>query len=220
MEDEMIMQRRFIFLLMLLLLGSFLLVGCRSTGTDQKDASNQTGQQTSVKPNKTGNVDTTGKTESPAVQLKEILRLAQQGKIINCEFPVETTVIETVQEKWGDPDQQEYIAAAKGTYTTYIKQQVVFGSNKGSQIFDVRSYNASLQPITMSDVQQTLGTPANIHHYANEDMLVYKAGEKYQLLFLFPKTTQTGTDPQLNHYNVFYPQGSVNSMADDPGLKY
>ncbi|WP_243120827.1 YjgB family protein [Pelotomaculum sp. FP] len=75
-----------------------------------------------------------------AALLNEIMQSARQGKIINCEFPVETTVIETVKERWGEPDKSEYIAAAKGTYTTYTKYNVVFGFNKGSQIFDVRSY--------------------------------------------------------------------------------
>ncbi|WP_114679251.1 DUF4309 domain-containing protein [Desulfotruncus alcoholivorax] len=51
-------------------------------------------------------------------------------------------------------------------------------------------------------------------------MLVYQAGEKYQLLFIFPKATQQNSDPQLDHYNVFYPSGSANLMADDPGIRY
>ncbi|SFG11136.1 protein of unknown function [Desulfotomaculum arcticum] len=152
--------------------------------------------------------------------LNEIKQLARQGQVINCEFPVETTVIETVTEKWGEPDKEEYIPAAKGRYATYAEHNLVLGINKGSQIFDVRSYDNRVKQVTMSKVKDVLGAPDNTHHYDTEDMLVYNVGEKYQLLFMFPKATQQNPDPQLDHYNVFYPRGTVNMMADDPGIKY
>ena len=113
-----------------------------------------------------------------------------------------------------------YVSAAKGMYATYSKHNIVFGFNKGSQIFDVRSYDNSLKQVTMSKVKEVLGIPENTYHFDTEDMLVYKAGEKYQLLFIFPKANQQNSNPQLNHYNVFYPRGTVNLMADDPGIKY
>jgi len=158
--------------------------------------------------------------DAQAALLKKIGQLAQQGKIINCEFPVETTVIDTVREQWGDADEENYIPEAKGTYVTYTKNNVAFGVNKGSQIFDVRSYDSSLKQVTIAKVKEVLGTPENTHHYDTEDMLAYKVGYKYQLLFLFPKAAQRNSDPVLDHYNVFYPQGTVNSMAEDPGIKY
>lgn len=70
------------------------------------------------------------KNDAQAVLLNEIVQLAQQGKVINCEFPVETTVIDTVKEQWGDADKEDYVPAAKGTYATYEKNNVVFGFNK------------------------------------------------------------------------------------------
>jgi hypothetical protein len=72
----------------------------------------------------------------------------------------------------------------------------------------------------MSKVKEVLGEPENTHHFDTEDMLVYQAGEKYQLLFIFPKADDQDPDPRLDHYNVFYPRGTVNMMADDPGIKY
>ncbi|WP_286725550.1 YjgB family protein, partial [Pelotomaculum sp. PtaB.Bin117] len=160
------------------------------------------------------------KNDLQAAMLNQIMLSAQQGKGINCEFPAETTVIDTVKEKWGEPDKADYVSAAKGTYATYLKHSVVFGFNKGSQIFDVRSYDDSIKQVAMSKVKDVLGTPENAHSFVDEDMLVYKAGEKYQLLFIFPKATQQNPDPQISHYNVFYPEGTVNFMADDPGIKY
>lgn len=160
------------------------------------------------------------KTDPRQELLWQIFQLAEQGRTINCDFPVEQTVIDTVEEKWGKPDKVDYVAAAKGSYATYSDRNVVLGFNKGSQIFDVRSYDSSLKQITMSKVQEVLGTPGNIRHLASEDMLIYSAGEKYELLFLFPKATQENPDPKLDHYNVFYPRGTVNSMAGDPGISH
>jgi hypothetical protein len=158
--------------------------------------------------------------DAQAMLLRDIVQLAGQGKTINCQFPVEATVIETVRDAWGEPDKTEYIAAAKGTYDTYADRDAVFGFNKGSQIFDVRSFDDSIKQVTMSKVKEVLGEPENTHHFDTEDMLVYQAGEKYQLLFIFPRADDQDPDPRLDHYNVFYPRGTVNMMADDPGIKY
>lgn len=210
------MSRKFI-ILTTLLLGLVLLIGCTST---KKGTSEQPAPQATNNSTESSNPSTEQKPDSQAALLKEITQLAPQGKTINCEFPVEKTVIETVKQKWGDPDKEEYIAAAKGRYATYSQRNAAFGINKGEQIFDVRSFDPRLKEIKMSKVKEVLGTPENTHHYATQDMLVYRAGEKYQLLFIFPTATQQNPDPQLDHYNIFYPDGTVNSMADDPGIKY
>ncbi len=209
--------KRSITLMGLVLLCSILLVGCASTETETLE---QPGPGPAENPIETSSSNSESKLDTQGSFLNEIIQLAQQGKVINCEFPIESTVIGTVKEKWGKPDQEDYVAAAKGTYATYLKQDVVFGINKGSQIFDVRSYDESLKQVTMTKVKEVLGTPDNLHHFAAEDMLVYEVGEKYQLLFIFPKATRQNPDPQLDHYNVFYPRGTVNMMADDPGIKY
>lgn len=201
----------------LLLLCLIFLVGCASP---EKGALQQPGPQSGGSSTESSSSNQEPNNDAQATLLKEIIQLAQQGMIVNCEFPVETTVIETVKEKWGDPDKEDYVPAAKGTYVTYAKRNVVVGFNKGSQIFDVRSYDNSLKQITMAKVKEVLGTPENTHHFDTDDMLVYTAGEKYQLLFIFSKDDQQNSDFQLNHYNVFYPRGTVNSMADDPGIKY
>jgi hypothetical protein len=227
------MPKKIMILTSLLVLGLLILVGCTWGPTTPKKSDQQpVKSKTAVKADNQLDKPTTAEkaTESSKSDksagkaqinlLQGIKLLADQGRIINSEFPVRATVIETVKNKWGVPDKEEYIAAAKGTYVTYAKQKAVFGFNKGSQIFDVRSYDTRLSQITMSDVKNVLGQPDNIHHYNTEDMLVYNLGDDYQLLFIFPEATQQNPNPVLNHYNVFYPDGSVNSMADDPGLKY
>lgn len=212
------MNRKTVLLTTLLALFLVILAGC-TADKDKKESSEQM-EQTVPKTHQTSTNDQESENQSQVSLLREIQQLAEQGKIINSEFPVKTTVIESVKEKWGTPDKEEYIAAAKGTYITYSKRDVVFGFNKGSQIFDVRSFDKRLNQITISDVEDTLGKPENVHHFAGEELLVYKAGEDYQLLFIFPKASKDNPAPGLDHYNIFYPPGSVNSMADDPGIKY
>lgn len=202
--------------LTMLLLGLLILAGC---GSNKSGTPEQPVPQPAPGPSDSSTSNAV-KPDSQEALLNEISQLAAQGKVINNEFPVDTTNIETVKAKWGNPDQESYIAAAKGTYSTYTQHSAAFGFNKGMQLFDVRSYDNSIKELTRSKVQAVLGTPVNVHNYATEDMLVYKAGEKYQLLFIFPKANQQTPDPKLDHYNVFYPAGTVNSMAGDPGLKY
>lgn len=201
----MFTSKKPMLVLTLLLIAAIFLGGCAKKTEEEPSKSTSPVEQ---------------KTDAQQDLLKQILQLATQGKIINCEFPVEKTVIDTVEEKWGKPDKIDYVAEAKGSYATYGKQNVVFGFNKGAQIFDVRSYDSGLKQISMSKVKEVLGTPGNTKHLAAEEMLVYQAGESYELLFLFPKATQENPDPKLDHYNVFYPRGTVNNMADDPGISH
>ncbi len=208
------MSRR-LFILAVLVLGMLLFAGCTAAKTPAQPEPQPAPASTA-----TSNSNPVTKPDAQAMLLNEIMQLANQGKVIDCEFPVDTTVIETVKAKWGDPDQQTYIAAAKGTYATYAKHNAAFGFNKGSQIFDVRTYDNSIKDLTQSEIKVVLGAPENIHNYDTQDMLVYKAGEKYQLLFIFPKATPQNADPKLDHYNLFYPAGTVNSMAGDPGIRY
>lgn len=211
------MPKKFGLLIAFLILVSVLAAGCTSA---QPDKSGQSGQAVPGKPTESKNSNPKPKSDSKAALLNEIMQSAGEGKTINCEFSVESSNMGTIEEKWGEPDRTEYIAAAKGTYATYAQNYTIFGFNKGMQIFDVRSYAQEIKAIKMSEVKEVLGTPDNTHQYKSEDMLVYKAGEHYQLLFMFPKATKHNPDPRLDHYNVFYPEGTVNSMADDPGIKY
>ena len=202
---KMVTSKKLFLVLTLFLLSTMILGGCAKNLGEPSNPSTPKEEQT---------------TDTQKILLNQISQLAQQGKIINCEFPVEKTVIDTVEEKWGKPDKVDYVAQAKGSYATYGKHKVVFGFNKGSQIFDVRSFDDQVKQITMSKVKEVLGKPGNTLQYDTEDMLVYQAGENYELLFIFPKANQQDADPKLDHYNVFYPRGTVNLMADDPGISY
>ena len=147
-------------------------------------------------------------------------QLAEQGKVINSAFPVQTTVIEDVKSKWGEPDKTEWVAAAKGNYATYSNYALVFGFNKGSQIFEVRSFDKQLQKLSLAKTKEVYGTPAYDVKINGEEIIGYTAGQEFKMEFVFPLPTANNSKPMMDHYLVLYPSGTVNNMADDPGRQW
>lgn len=152
--------------------------------------------------------------------LDSIKNLAKEGKIINCDFQAKSTVIEDVEKKWGKADKTDWVPKAKGNYATYSKYNVVFGFNKGSQIFEVRSFDSSLKKISLSMVKKAFGTPEYDVKSNGEEIIGYKVGQEFKILFVFPQPTKDNNDPLMDHYSVLYPKGTVNNMADDPGRQW
>lgn len=193
-----------------------LVIGCSpsnsqsATPSAPADSASQTAPSSSTPP-------TTDATKELLLNMKT---LAEQGKVINSVFPVKTTVIEDVKSKWGEPDKTEWVAAAKGTYATYSKQAIVFGFNKGSQIFEVRSFDKQLQKLSLSKTKEIYGTPAYDVKVNGEEIIGYTAGQEFKMEFVFPMATTNDSNPMMNHYLVLYPKGTVNSMADDPGRQW
>jgi hypothetical protein len=121
---------------------------------------------------------------SPAVDdnsklIKELMTLAKQGKVPDVKYGAHTGMMDDVVKAWGDADKQE--VAGKGLYATYNKKNVVFGFNKGEQIFDVRSSDPSLQSLTLKEIEHTLAKPANITVNGDDTIYIYKANAQYQL---------------------------------------
>ena len=164
-------------------------------------------------------------TDPTAVLLSNMMQLAHQGEIFDFDFPtkfpVKTTNIETVEKDWGKPDSTDYIASAKGTYATYLSHNIVFGFNKGGQIFEIRSYASQLKSITLSKVTEFFGAPpAYSSQYNGQWIFGYTAGPEFKIEFVFSPATATNPNPGIDHYNVLYPQGTANGMADDPGRQW
>lgn len=152
--------------------------------------------------------------------LNNIKKLAQQGKIINCDFAVDSMVIDDVIKKWGEPDKTVYVGTAKGSYSTYSKHNVVFGWNKGSRLFEVRSFDKSLTKISLSMTKKVFGTPAYNVKSGRQVIIGYVASKDYKILLVFPQPTSSIKDPLMDHYSVIYPKGTVNNMASDPGREW
>ena len=108
------------------------------------------------------------------------MQLAKQGKIINSEFPVKTTVIEDVEKKLGNPDKVDWVPNAKGNYAVFSKYNVVFGFNKGSQIFEARSFDKKLNELSLSMVKKVFGTPAYDVESNGEKIIGYVANSEYK----------------------------------------
>lgn len=154
--------------------------------------------------------------------LLNIMKLAKQGKVINCEFSAtEGVTIGDVQKKWGEADKPgEWIAAAKGTYWTYSKHNMVFGINKGEEIFEIRTFDSSLKEITLSDVKSAFGKPPHDVKTNGQEIIGYVANGEHKILMVFPQPTKSNSDPTLDHYSVLTPKATVNLMADDPGRQW
>ena len=152
--------------------------------------------------------------------LFNMMELGQQGKVINSDFAAKTTTIEDVEKVWGKADKSDYVASGKGRYATYTSHNVVFGINKGEQLFEVRSFDSRLKGVTLAQAKEVLGTPAYDVKANGQEIIGYTAGSEYKVEMIFPQPTKDQPNPVMDHYNVLYPQGTVNSMADDPGRQW
>jgi len=188
-----------------------LMVGCSSA---PKPLSNSI---SNTKPTENGSSKALQQDNSQTVLLASIKKLAEQGKVINCDFPAKSTVIGNVKDKWGNPDKSVWVEQAKGIYDTYSKRNIVFGFNKGDQIFEVRSFDSRLAKISLSMVKKYFGTPAYDVKSNGEEIIGYTAGKEFKILYVFPLPANGSNNCILKHYSVFYPAGTVNMMADYPG---
>jgi len=145
-------------------------------------------------------------TQNTSKQLKELLELAKQGKVPGVEYAAHSGLIDEVEQAWGKPDRDE--TAGKGMYATYNDKKVVFGYNKGSQIFDVRSSAAQFRKLTLKQIEGTLGKPDDIKQNGKDMIYTYTANKQYQLKFIIPASTG-----KVDHISVFSEQDSINNMA-------
>ncbi|MEK4877608.1 MULTISPECIES: YjgB family protein [Paenibacillus] len=149
---------------------------------------------------------TSSNSQNSDKQLKELLELAKKGKVPGVKYAAHTGLIDEVEADWGKPDQQE--SAGKGIYATYTDRHVVFGFNKGSLIFDVRSSDSALQKLTLKQIEATLGKPDDTKVNGEDKIYTYQANDQYQLKFIIPSSTGT-----VDHISVFSEQDSFNNMA-------
>ncbi|MFT8349394.1 DUF4309 domain-containing protein [Clostridium saccharoperbutylacetonicum] len=214
-------------LLIIMALCSIIISGCSNSNksvNDTKDntqTNNETSNTTDQSKTEENKTEDSSKTENNQDSiLKNIKTLAEEGKIINSDFADKSYNISDVEKKLGKADTAEWVTDAKGYYSTYSKYKVVFGSNKGGRIFEIRSFDSSLDNISLSNVEKYFGSPNHNVTVNNEKILGYVAGTDYKILFVFKVDADSKEDPKLDHYSVLYPQGTVNSMAGDSGREW
>lgn len=139
--------------------------------------------------------------------LKSISTNAKEGKIINAEFNVMNSTIDLIKNKWGKEDSSIYVAAAKGTYNTYTKRNVVVGYQKGHPIFELRSFDPQLKYLTITNVKNYFGSPSSeVTTSNNEKILTYSTGS-YKLKLVFPLKNKNLI---LDHYSIYNPKNVKN----------
>jgi len=138
--------------------------------------------------------------------VKELFELAKEGKVPNVPFAAHTGDIEEIEKAWGKADKTEQ--AGNGMYATFTNKNVSFGFNKGSQVFDVRSYHAELKSITLQDIEKALGKPTSVKVNGEDKIYVYKVNNQFEMKFIIPESTG-----KVNHISVFSPEDSINKMA-------
>lgn len=169
-------------------------------------------------PSLSGTASKAALNENDKIKMENIKDAAAKGRVLHCDFAAKTNCIEDVEKVLGKGKDSGYIAAAKGFYVSYPVQGLVFGFNKGSQIFEVRVFDEQTQKmLTLSKIKDYFGKPAHDVKTAKEEILGYVVNKNFKLLFVFELPKTTGAAPSLDHYSVLYPTGTINSMADDPG---
>jgi hypothetical protein len=198
-----------------LILTLSLAVGCSNPVKPPTETPSNTDNTTNVITPKPSTADT------QELLLLEIEENAKIGKTINCEFMAGGNVsMQEVESSWGKADESNWVVDAKGNYSTYKERQVVLGSNKGDAIFEVRSFDTRINQISRKTVESYFGIPDHSATTKDEDILGYIINENYKLLLVFKQPTTAGAEAVLDHYSVFYPKGTLNNMADDPGREW
>ncbi|WP_079911818.1 YjgB family protein [Paenibacillus sp. 32352] len=136
----------------------------------------------------------------------QIMEQAKKGKVPGFDYAAHKSLIDQVEEDWGKPDQKD--TAGSGIYSTYGKHKAAFGFNKGSLIFDVRSYDSKLHELGFSQIKSALGQPDDTIANKTETIYVYQANDQFQLKFIIPSSTG-----KVDHISVFSPQDAKNLMA-------
>ena len=138
----------------------------------------------------------------------EIKKCAVEGKVINSNFKLGNS-IDNVTDKLGKASSEAYVESAKGDYFTFNSKNLVFGCNKGEQIFEIRCLENNLNQLTIKTVENFFGKPAyNVTTKLNENIIGYKISTNFKILFVFDNKSH-----KLKHYSVLYPELTKNSMS-------
>ncbi|MGE7873422.1 YjgB family protein [Bacillus paramycoides] len=162
--------------------------------------------QDSAKPSTDSNSKNTALNQKLINHINDLFEQAKEGKVPNVPYAAHTGDIEEIEKAWGKADKTE--SAGNGMYATFTNKNVVFGFNKGSQVFDVRSYHSELKSITLQEIEKALGKPASVKVNGNDKIYVYKVNNQFELKFIIPKSTG-----KVDHISVFSPEDSINKMA-------
>ncbi|QUG84482.1 YjgB family protein [Bacillus nitratireducens] len=177
-----------------------------TTPKTEKEPVEKPKNQDSAKPTADSNSNNTAINQKSINHIKDLFEQAKVGKVPNVPYAAHTGDIEEIEKAWGKADKTEQ--AGNGMYATFTNKNVAFGFNKGSQVFDVRSYHSELKVITLQEIEKALGKPASVKVNGNDKIYNYKVNNQFELKFVIPKSTS-----KVDHISVFSPEDSINKMA-------
>ena len=177
-----------------------------NSAEEKKEPNVKSNNEESTKPKTDSSTKDTVMNQKSINHVKRLFELAKEGKVPNVPFAAHTGDIEEIEKAWGKADKTEQ--AGNGMYATFTNKNVSFGFNKGSQVFDVRSYHAELKSITLQEIEKALGKPTSVKVNGEDKIYVYKVNNQFELKFIIPKSTG-----KVNHISVFSPEDSINKMA-------
>ncbi|RAP75700.1 YjgB family protein [Paenibacillus montanisoli] len=146
-----------------------------------------------------------------SVYIKNIYKLASEGKIPGLNAIAGKTPISAVHYKWGDP---EVGGDLKGNhYEVYNfgmgQGAYGFGINKSGVIYDLRNFGQSvdqtvgIKSLTFASVIKTLGMPKEIRFTGTDKIYVYRPARAYELKFVGPSKVVKGKFAHIDHINVY-----------------
>lgn len=177
-----------------------------TTPKTEKEPVEKPKNQDSAKPTADSNSNNTAINQKSINHIKDLFEQAKVGKVPNVPYAAHTGDIEEIEKVWGKADKTEQ--AGNGMYATFTNKNVAFGFNKGSQVFDVRSYHSELKVITLHEIEKALGKPASVKVNGNDKIYNYKVNNQFELKFVISKSTG-----KVDHISVFSPEDSINKMA-------
>ncbi len=135
-------------------------------------------------------------TSNQEQQIKQIVNLAGQGKVVTGKFSLGSTSNEIIK-KWGKPSEQN------SGYLNYEKRSTVFGLDEKKQIVNsITTEDKKLNTISLKAVKSTLGKPVveYLTDGDHEQMVVYETkGTKITFSFEY---TNHGNPTLIGYYIV------------------
>jgi len=213
------MLRKFIYVLIAFVIAIAIGVffGIRSGGEHQEKAStNQTqspDKELSQKPEK----ELPQKSEvNPATLVSTIFSESEKGKIPHVPFIAGQTKMQTVKQMWNETEQTTN--TEEGSYVDYPDHKAAVGY-QNQLVFDVRSFDPSLQNIHLADIKKVKGEPDEVHYYKDKTtdqiILVYAVNDVYDLKWVLPKPTDSVPNPSVDHVSVVTNSNSVEDSSSN-----
>jgi peptidoglycan/xylan/chitin deacetylase (PgdA/CDA1 family) len=141
--------------------------------------------------------------------LKQIVENAKMGRVNSSDFAAGVNTILEVEKQWGQPVSVDKVE--NNYYANYPAKNLVFGYNENKNLIDVRSYDKSLQSLTLQQIQGQLGEPAYKRVVNHDQIYGYQINSEFELRFIIPENTG-----KVDHISVLSVKDAVVGDAPTP----